>query len=508
MHPDAGLLEDYSESFLGYALIRNEEAFEIAGRLGLVADDFCRANDKTLWAAMLAKYSSAGGVDMLTVREELGAAKLRTLRNSYIVDLAHEASRSKITAKSAEERVVAIKAAASRRRAELAAIAHQKRIADGMAAGESVRILAAESGELSTPQRPRLEVVSIRDVEPRTINWLWRPYLALGMLHILNGDAYAGKTFIAMALSAGITLGRMPLSTETCAPGNVLYLQAENPEHEVMAPRFRGLGGDLDRFKLIRGSVWSDGRKLQRRPITLSDLDQLEEAFAEHRPRLLVIDPFQGYIGSGVDMYRANEVRPIMEGLGRIAGEYQTAVLLMRHFAKGSVGVKAMHRGMGSVDFTNVARSELFAGILPGEDGIVPRGGSGPRALVHGASNIGLIGESLEYRISNEGIFGWVGKLDIDLDQLMNASSSDGEGSRALREACDFLRAFLTPNSQNSKDVEKAARQCGVSARTLRRAKLALKVRSRKTSVAGGWIWFLPGCGTEKEDGSGPIPVQ
>jgi AAA domain len=354
-----------------------------------------------------------------------------------------------------------------------------------------------------------LEVVSIREVQPRKINWLWFPYLAQGMLHILNGDAYAGKTFIAMALSAGITLGRLPLTSEPCTPGNVLYLQEENPVHEVMRPRYDSLGGDLDRFLLIRGSIWNDGEKDHRQRISLSDVDLLEEAFERYQPRLLVIDPFQGYIGAGVDMYRANEIRPIMEGLGRLAERYQTAVLLMRHFTKGSVGTKAMHRGMGSVDFTNVARSELFAGILPDEDGVVPRGGSGPRALVHGASNIGPIGESLEYRIGDDGVFGWTGKLDLNLDQLMNPEiPQDGESRGALKEACEWLKDYLTPNSRNSKEVEKAAKQGDIAQKTLQRAKFVLQVKSRKTSVAGGWIWFLPGCGTEKEDGSGPMPVQ
>lgn len=358
-------------------------------------------------------------------------------------------------------------------------------------------------------KRSSLEIVCIDDIDPLPVNWLWRPYLPLGMLVILNGNAYAGKTFIALALSAGVTLGRMPFSHETFEPSNVLYLQNENAIAQTMRPRFDMTGGDRKRFHLINGSIWNDGEKDQRGGFSLGELDKLEEAFEKYRPRLLVVDPFTGYIGARVDMYRPNEVRPIMEGLGKLAGQYQVCVLLMRHFTKGSVGMNSMHRGMGSVEFTNVARSELFAAILPDEDGVVPRSGPGPRALVHGASNIGPVGESLEYRIDDDGVFGWVGKLDLDLEQLMNPGTvQGGQGAGALEAAVSWLKAYLTPNSQNSKEVVQSAKQNGIAYKTLLRAKLVLQVRVRKTSLKGGWIWWLPGCGTENEDGSGPLTVQ
>jgi hypothetical protein len=289
----------------------------------------------------------------------------------------------------------------------------------------------------------------------------------------------------------------------------VLYLQNENAIAQTMRPRFDLTDGDRKRFHLVIGTVWSDGEKQHHGGVSLGEFDKLEEAFQKYRPGLLVVDPFTGYIGAGVDMYRANEIRPIMEGLGKLAEQYQVCVLLMRHFSKGSVGMNSMHRGMGSVDFTNVARSELFAAILPDEDGRVPRSGPGPRALVHGASNIGPVGDSLEYRIGNNGVFGWIGTLDLDLEQLMNPETvQDTQDAGRLQVAVDWLKEYLTPNSQNSKDVEKAAKQEHIAFRTLLRAKDVLKVKARKTSIKGGWIWFLPGCGTEKEDGSGPLPVQ
>ena len=42
----------------------------------------------------------------------------------------------------------------------------------------------------------------------------------------------------------------------------------------------------------------------------LSD-ERIEKAVRENNVRLLIIDPIQAFLGAGVDMNRANEVRPI-----------------------------------------------------------------------------------------------------------------------------------------------------------------------------------------------------
>lgn len=39
---------------------------------------------------------------------------------------------------------------------------------------------------------------------------------------------------------------------------------------------------------------------------------RLEEAIIQTKARLVVLDPIQG-LGAGVDMHRANEIRPLMK---------------------------------------------------------------------------------------------------------------------------------------------------------------------------------------------------
>ena len=57
---------------------------------------------------------------------------------------------------------------------------------------------------------------------PQPVRWLWEYWLALGKLHILAGAPGQGKTTIALAAMATVTIGgRWPDGTR-CEPGNVL----------------------------------------------------------------------------------------------------------------------------------------------------------------------------------------------------------------------------------------------------------------------------------------------
>jgi replicative DNA helicase len=75
-------------------------------------------------------------------------------------------------------------------------------------------------------RRPELRQLSA--VESRAVDWLWRPYLGFGMLAMLRGDPGAGKSYIAMAISAALTTGGTPRTYEPLLPLDVLYLTIEN----------------------------------------------------------------------------------------------------------------------------------------------------------------------------------------------------------------------------------------------------------------------------------------
>jgi hypothetical protein len=63
--------------------------------------------------------------------------------------------------------------------------------------------------------------------------------------------------------------------------------------------------------------------------------------------------------------------------------------------------------------------------------------------------------------------------------------------SAALAEAQTFLRSELLSHPVSAKAIERRASEAGISARTLKRAKQNLDVKSKKQSD-GSWTWELP----------------
>lgn len=124
----------------------------------------------------------------------------------------------------------------------------------------------------------------------------------------------------------------------------MLYLIAEDGLADTLRPRFDSLGGNAGRFFVLRGVVVLQGDVEHRGAVTLGDVALLEEAIEKYTPAMVVVDPLQAYLGAGVDMHKANEVRPILANLTRLAEKYRCAILLIRHLSKASQ-LKVMYRG-------------------------------------------------------------------------------------------------------------------------------------------------------------------
>ena len=161
-----------------------------------------------------------------------------------------------------------------------------------------------------------------------------------------------GKTTFVLALASLPTRGLpAPGNTESQSPMNIIYQTAEDGLADTVKPRLTALGADCSRVLVIDES---------ERELTLSDR-RLAQAIQETGAGLLVPDPIQAYLGDGVDMHRANEVRPIFKRLGQLAEQTGCAIVLVGHMNKMQ-GAKSAYRGMGSIDFRAAARSVLLVG--------------------------------------------------------------------------------------------------------------------------------------------------
>jgi hypothetical protein len=324
-------------------------------------------------------------------------------------------------------------------------------------------------------------LVCLQHVQPATVEWLWSPYVPKRKLTLLEGDPGVGKTFLALAIVAAETVGRHWPDAQARGPGTALYLSAEDGIEDTLTPRLIAMGADRARVYVLKG--WRT--KTAEGVITLADIDVIERAIREKAPTLVVIDPLQAFIGAGVDMHRANEVRAILSGLVVLAERYGCAILIVRHWTKAAQD-RAIYRGLGSIDFSAAARSILVAGKDPKH----------PERFVmaHGKSSLAPTGPSLAYELG-DGRFRWIGQTTVTADAMARPPQVEEEGS-ALEEARDFLHAVLAEGPQPAKEVVRAARGAGIAAITLRRARQGLVSISRvglpgQGKGGGAWMWSL-----------------
>ena len=99
--------------------------------------------------------------------------------------------------------------------------------------------------------------------------------------------------------------------------------------------------------------------------MTLADVALLERHLEEHPGRfaLLVCDPV-GALMADRDTHRDSDVRGLLAPLASVAMRYDLAVLIVAHFNK-AVGVRALHRVVGSIGFVAAVRMAHFVLLDP-----------------------------------------------------------------------------------------------------------------------------------------------
>jgi DNA repair protein RadA/Sms len=338
--------------------------------------------------------------------------------------------------------------------------------------------------KIKTTGIPKLTPLS--EVEPEEVNWLWEPYLPFGKVSIVEGDPGLGKTFFSLAVAASISNGWSLIGNDggmnqIVNLGKVLYLTAEDGLGDTLRPRLEKMGADVKNVIALEGKISPE--KDEVIPVSLLDVEVLRNALIEVKPALIIIDPIQAYLGQGTNMSRAEEVRPLLSALGRLAEEFRCAVILIRHLTKSGKD-KASYRGMGSIDFTAAARSVLLVGKDPDDET--------KRVIVQTKSSLAETGKSIAFTI-NDGKFEWLGHTEITAAEVLAPEKieSDGEEDKTpMKEARKYLIDSLRDGAKPAKELLGGVRFSGFSERTLKKAKNDLKIKSYKTGDV--WYWSFP----------------
>ena len=206
--------------------------------------------------------------------------------------------------------------------------------------------------------------------------------------------------------------------------------------------------------------------------------------------KLFVLDPLQAYLG-GVDMHRANRIRPLMKALGAVAERTGCAIVIIGHLNKGTG--KAPYRGLGSIDIYAAARSVLT----------VERPDETTRAMAHSKSNLTPPGASQMFGFDPNAGFFWRGVCAVTSDELLSGKQIPPKPGTQLDKAKHFLASTLGHDTVPATEIQAAARARGISVKTLHRAKGALGIISVKRQST--WFWHSPPT-AEHEDSQGGQP--
>ncbi len=330
------------------------------------------------------------------------------------------------------------------------------------------------------------------DVEREDVEFLWEPYLPKGKLVLFEGDPGCFKTFGALDVAARITTGRaMPGADHGAEPANVIYMTAEDGLADTIRGRLDDAGADPARVYALEGLKTTDPKTGRQRevPITLQNVAELREAMRRVRPAMVVVDPLQAYLGSDMDYYRANEVRPVLAECAKLAQEFGCVFVLIRHITK-SAKDKAIHRGMGSIDFSAAARSVVLFGADPADETA--------RVMAHVKSSLAAFGQSRLFTMEDLGRrrvrLRWEGTTPLRAADLLGPERRT-RATPKLDRAKALLTQGLASGPRPTSVVLDIAEGLGISERTLKRAQRELEVVSERVGSVGqegSWQLRLP----------------
>jgi hypothetical protein len=330
-------------------------------------------------------------------------------------------------------------------------------------------------------------VQPIGNLKPQSLSWLWPGRLALGKVSIFDGDPGLGKSLVTLDLCARLTTGRpFPDCGAAPEPRNVIILNGEDSAADIIAPRLRALGADLDRT-FIADETFSH----QDGPLRLpSQTALLDRALSQTGAALVVLDPITAFLDDSVIVSSDASVRRALLPLATLSDRHACHMILVRHLNKTG-HFRALYRGGGSIGFLAACRSGyLFA-----------RDPNDPLRAVFAEvkNNLGLRQPSLMYQLqhhdSGQAIVAWLGPHTLSADQLLVAAGLKppvpGPGERAR----EFVFEFLESGPRCTLDIYAAATQRRFSKRTLQRVRKSNDIRKKTIWVNNRLLsyWLLPG---------------
>lgn len=347
------------------------------------------------------------------------------------------------------------------------------------------------SQEQDSPGNQRSVILtSGADMQPEPILWLWDYWIAQGKFHILAGAPGVGKTTIAMALAATVTIGGRWPDGNRCESGNIIIWSGEDDPADTLLPRLVASGADRSKVFFVQGTKSGDN-VIPFDPAT--DLAILDKAAHDiGGVKLIIIDPVVNAVAG--DSHKNTETRRDLQPIVVMAKRLNAAVIGITHLSKGGAGQDPVSRVIGSIAFTALPRVVMVAAKVNDEEG------NAKRMLVRGKSNCGPDGDGFEYHLEQSEPFpgisassaSWGKSVTGTARDLLVDRESNSEEIADQSDAVSMLKdelscAIWTP----SKQASKALFDAGFSKKQVRTAREKLNVLCKKSGMDGAWMWKL-----------------
>ena len=296
------------------------------------------------------------------------------------------------------------------------------------------------------------------------------PFIAIGKITLLQGDPGDGKSTMMMNLIAELsTGGKTPDGCKIGAPQKVIYQCSEDGVSDTIKPRLERCGADCKKIAFINEEIYNG--------LTLDD-ERIRQAIIEFRPRLVVIDPIQAYLGSDSDLQIAGRARKLMRRLGMWAAGYDCAIVLIGHLNKKE-GSKGLYRSLGSIDVVAAARSVLQ----------VERDTENPDIrIVHQIKNsLAPTAEDIHFSISAEKGFQWMECRP----QLIEKQQQDIElrFDSEQQKAVYWIKHFLEKGDMSANEIYCRLDNEGISKRVARMVKTEMGIHCYQKKRK--WYWSV-----------------
>ena len=314
-----------------------------------------------------------------------------------------------------------------------------------------------------------IDLICFDEVKHKAVNWLWYPYLPLGRLTLIVGDPGVGKSYLTIDWASRVSSGKcFPfydeiLSKDEIKPSKVIFQNGEDGIEDTIKERLNNCGANQKNIFIIN--------EIDNPLFNLNDLERFEKALKEQRPKLIIIDPLQRYLGS-ISMNSANEVRQLLAPINNLAIKYDCAIVLVMHRNKSKTS-DDVYRALGSIDFVGIARSMLSV-IIDYE--------TEEKKIVHTKSSLGQKGQTIIFDIDDNGV-----KYITQIDNYR----CDINTLKPKEEAKEFILTILRENGGNfgATEISNKAKELDIASATLSRAKKELGVKS--IQIQGKWYWEL-----------------